>query len=236
MTMTTALMHAGAMHIREWPSSERPREKLLQRGPAALSDAELLAIFLGSGLRGRDAVQTGRELLDGHGPLRALLDRGPMELARLPGLGPARACQLAAALELGNRHLAAALERGDALTDPVAAGRYFARRLRSRAQEVFAVLFLDTRHRALAFEELFAGTIDGAEVHPREVVRRALALNAAAVIVGHNHPSGCPDPSSADRAVTQRLKQALSLVEIRLLDHFVVGDGEPVSMAARGLV
>ena len=236
MTIGAGLMHPAPMHIREWPSTERPREKLLQRGPAALSDAELLAIFLGSGLPGRDAVQTGRELLEGHGPLRALLDRAPVELARLPGLGPARACQLAAALELGNRHLAAALARGDALTDPVAAGRYFARRLRARPHEVFAVLFLDTRHRALAFEELFAGTIDGAEVHPREVVRRALGHNAAAVIVGHNHPSGCPDPSAADRAVTQRLKQALSLVEIRLLDHFVVGDGEPVSMAARGLV
>ncbi|WP_028918422.1 DNA repair protein RadC [Pseudoxanthomonas sp. J35] len=224
------------MRIRDWPSDERPRERLLARGPAGLSDAELLAIFLGSGLHGRDAVQTARELLASHGPLRALLDRPPAGLARLPGLGPARACQLAAALELGNRHLAAALERGEALTDPAAAGRYFARRLRSRPHEVFAVLFLDTRHRALAFEELFHGTIDGAEVHPREVVRRALAHNAAAVIVGHNHPSGCSDPSAADRAVTARLKQALGLVEIRLLDHFVVGDGEPVSMAARGLV
>lgn len=236
MTLATMLMQAGNMRIRDWPNSERPREKLLQRGPGALSDAELLAIFLGSGLPGRDAVQTGRELLEAHGPLRVLLDHSPADLARLPGLGPARACQLAAALELGNRHLAAALERGDALTDPIAAGRYFARRLRPRKHEVFAALFLDTRHRALAFEELFAGTIDGAEVHPREVVRRALTYNAAAVIVGHNHPSGCADPSAADRAVTQRLKQALALVEIRLLDHFVVGDGEPVSMAARGLV
>ncbi|WP_019397626.1 DNA repair protein RadC, partial [Pseudoxanthomonas sp. GW2] len=147
-----------------------------------------------------------------------------------------RACALAAALELGNRHLAAALERGEALTDPASAGRYFARRLRPRPHEVFAALFLDNRHRALAFEELFTGTIDGAEVHPREVVRRALAHNAAAVIVGHNHPSGCPDPSAADRAITARLRQALSLVEVRLLDHFVVGDGEPVSMAARGLL
>ena len=224
------------MHISDWPAPERPREKLLGRGAGALSDAELLAIFLGSGLPGRDAVQTSRELLDAHGPLRALLDRRPAELARLPGLGPARACQLAAALELGNRHLAAALERGDALTDPGAAGRYFARRLRPYPHEVFAALFLDTRHRALAFEELFQGTIDGAEVHPREVVRRALGHNAAAVIIGHNHPSGCSDPSAADRAVTARLKQALALVEIRLLDHFVVGDGEPVSMAARGLV
>ncbi|HZV37831.1 MAG TPA: DNA repair protein RadC, partial [Pseudoxanthomonas sp.] len=150
--------------------------------------------------------------------------------------GPARACKLVAALELGNRHLAASLERGIALTDPFTAGRYFAQRLRHRAHEVFAALFLDTRHRALAFEELFQGTIDGSEVHPREVVRRALAHNAAAVIVGHNHPSGCADPSSADRAITARLKQALSLVEVRLLDHFVVGDGSPVSLAARGWV
>jgi len=224
------------MHIRDWPATERPREKLLARGAAVLSDAELLAIFLGSGLQGRDAVQTARELLATHGPLRTLLDLPPPALARLPGLGPARACALGAALELGNRHLAAALERGQALTDPATAGRYFARRLRPRPHEVFAALFLDTRHRALAFEELFNGTIDGAEVHPREVVRRALAHNAAAVIIGHNHPSGCPDPSAADRAVTARLKQALALVEVRLLDHFVVGDGEPVSMAARGMV
>lgn len=224
------------MHIREWPSDERPREKLLARGPGALSDAELLAIFLGSGLRGRDAVTTARELLGAHGPLRALLDRPASALATLPGLGPARACALAAALEVGRRHLSAALERGEAMTDPAAAGRYFAQRLRGYPHEVFAVLFLDTRHRSLGFEELFRGTLDGAEVHPREVVRRALALNAAAVIVGHNHPSGNPEPSAADRAVTARLKQALALVDLRLLDHFVIGDGAPVSLAARGWV
>ena len=229
-------MHATPLHIRDWPAEERPREKLLARGPAALSDAELLAIFLGSGLRGRDAVQTARELLAEHGRLRALLERTPAELAELPGLGPARACKLAAALELGNRHMAAGLERGEAMTDPAMAGRYFAQRLRHFGHEVFAVLFLDTRHRALGFEELFRGSIDGAEVHPREVVRRALAHNAAAVIVGHNHPSGCPDPSAADRALTARLKQALGLVDVRLLDHFVVGDGAPVSLAARGWV
>ena len=229
-------MHATHLHIRDWPAEERPREKLLARGPAALSDAELLAIFLGSGLRGRDAVQTARELLVEHGPLRALLECSPAELAELPGLGPARSCKLAAALELGNRHLVAGLERGEAMTDPAMAGRYFAQRLRHFGHEVFAVLFLDTRHRALGFEELFRGSIDGAEVHPREVVRRALAHNAAAVIVGHNHPSGCPDPSAADRALTARLKQALGLVDVRLLDHFVVGDGTPVSLAARGWV
>lgn len=225
-----------AMHIRDWPATERPREKLLARGAPVLSDAELLAIFLGSGLRGLDAVATARKLLAEHGPLRTLLERSPSELATLPGLGPARACRLSAVLELGNRYLAAGLERGEALTDPQAAGRYFAQRLRGHRNEIFAALFLDTRHRALAFEELFRGTVDGAEVHPREVVRRALVHNAAAVIVGHNHPSGSAEPSAADRAVTARLKQALALVDMRLLDHFVVGDGAPVSLAARGWV
>ena len=224
------------MHIRDWPAAERPREKLLARGPGALSDAELLAIFLGSGLRGRDAVETARDLLGAHGPLRALLERSAVELAGLPGLGPARACALSAALELGHRHLSADLERGAALSDPQAAGRYFAQRLRGLPHEVFAALFLDNRHRSIAFEELFRGTHDGAEVHPREVVRRALAHNAAAVIVGHNHPSGNREPSAADRAVTARLKQALSLVDLRLLDHFVIADGPPVSLAARGWV
>lgn len=224
------------MHIRDWPASERPREKLLARGAASLSDAELLAIFLGSGLRGRDAVGTARDLLIQHGPLRGLLEQSPAALAELPGLGPARACALAAALELGNRHLAGALERGDALSDPGAVGRYFSQRLRHHRHEVFAALFLDTRHRAIAFEELFRGTVDSTEVHPREVVRRALSHNAAAVIVGHNHPSGHPEPSAADRAVTARLKQALGLVDVRLLDHFVIADGPPVSLAAQGWI
>ncbi|WP_460830976.1 RadC family protein [Lysobacter humi (ex Lee et al. 2017)] len=224
------------MRIRDWPAAERPREKLLARGAGALSDAELIALFLGSGLRGQDAVATARDLLGLHGPLRVLLERPPAALAKLHGLGPARACTLAAALELGQRVLAAELERGTALTDPPSAGRYFSQRLRGEPCEVFAVMFLDVRHRVLAFEEMFRGTLDGAEVHPREVVRRALAHNAAAVIVGHNHPSGNPEPSVADRAVTARLKQALALVDLRLLDHFVVGDGPATSMAARGWV
>jgi DNA repair protein RadC len=224
------------MHIRDWPADERPREKLLARGAGALSDAELLALFLGSGLRGQDAVATARGLLAAHGPLRRLLERSPQSMATLPGLGPARACRLAAALELGQRVLAAELERGEALTDPPSAGRLFAQRLRAADHEVFAVMFLDTRHRMLAFEEMFHGTLDGAEVHPRDVARRALAHNAAAVLVGHNHPSGNPEPSAADRAVTARLKQALALVDVRLLDHFVIGDGPPVSMATRGWV
>lgn len=224
------------MHIRDWPASERPREKLLARGAGALSDAELLALFLGSGVRGQDAVATARTLLAAHGPLRRLLEQPPKALATLRGVGPARACALAAALEIGQRVLASALERGEALKDPPTAGRLFAQRLRPHDHEVFAAMFLDTRHRMIAFEEMFHGTIDGAEIHPRDVARRALAHNAAAVIVGHNHPSGNPEPSAADRAVTARLKQALGLVDVRLLDHFVVGDGPAVSMAARGWV
>ena len=222
------------MRIHDWPSEERPREKLLLRGPGTLSDAELLALFIGSGVRGSDAVQTARQLLKHHGPMRALLDHPASVLAGLPGLGPARACKLAAALELGLRHLGGELERGLSIADPNAAGRHFAQRLRGRTREIFAVLFLDTRHRCLAYEELFAGTIDGAEVHPREVVRRALAHNAAALIVAHNHPSGNPEPSAADRAVTNRLRDALALIDVRLLDHFIVGDGPAVSLASRG--
>lgn len=224
------------MHIRDWPETERPREKLLARGPGSLSDAELLALYLGSGVAGSDAVASARGLLADQGGLRRLLDRDPRALTRLRGIGPARACLLAAALELGHRHLAAQLERGEALGDPACAGRYFAQRLRRQPHEVFAVLYLDTRHRALGFEELFRGGIDGAEVHPRILVQRALAHGAAAAIIGHNHPSGSPEPSAADRAVTARIKQALALVDVRLLDHFVIGDGPPTSMAQLGLV
>ncbi len=224
------------MHIHDWPEGERPREKLLAQGAARLSDAELLAVFLGSGTRGRSAVAVGRQLLMRAGNLRALLDMPAAELAQLPGVGPARACALAGALELGTRHLAQGLARGEALTEPGRAGEYLSRRLRALPYEVFACLFLDTRHRVIAFEELFRGTLDGAEVHPREVVQRCLAHHAAAVILGHNHPSGSAEPSAADRAVTARLKQALALVEVRLLDHFIIGDGPPCSMARLGAV
>ena len=222
------------MHIRDWPAAERPREKLLALGAAALSDAELLAIFIGCGARGQSAVDIGRRLLADSGGLRQLLDRPVAELARLRGLGPARSCALGAALELGTRHLQQQLQRGEALADPDQAGLYFARKLRPLPHEVFACLFLDTRHRVLAYEELFRGTLDGSEVHPREVARRCLANNAAAVIFGHNHPSGNAEASAADRAVTARLKQALALVEVRVLDHFIIGDGAPTSMAQRG--
>lgn len=224
------------MKISDWPLNERPRERLLAHGPQALSDAELLAIFLGSGSHGVDAVGAARHLLARVGSLRSLLEMPTTDLLAVRGLGPARVCTLKAALELGCRHLAANLARGEALTDPARAGEYFARRLRGLPHEVFAGLFLDNRHRAIAFEELFRGTIDGAEVYPREVLKRCLTHNAAALIVGHNHPSGSSEPSAADRAVTLRLRDALALVEIRLLDHFVIGDGAPCSLAARGWV
>ena len=226
---------AGPMAIHDWPKTERPRERLLAQGPAALSDAELLALFLGSGTRGRDAVQSARALLAEHGPLRRLLDLPATALARLPGLGPARSCALAAGLELAQRHLAATLREGDAVGASLqAASRYLQQHLRARPNEVFAVLFMDNQHRLLSYEELFQGTVNAATVHPREVVRRALALNAAAVIVSHNHPSGDAEPSQADRELTQVLCQVLSVVDVRLLDHIIIGEGPPVSFAARG--
>jgi len=224
------------MTIRDWPAEERPREKLLARGAGALSDAELLALFIGSGRRGLTAVDVGRELLTQCGGLRLLLSAAPGELAGRPGLGAAKASRLHAALELGRRFLASELERTDALTRPAACAQFLRARLVAYPYEVFACLFLDNRHRMLAFEELFRGSIDGASVHPREVVRRCLAHNAAAVIFAHNHPSGVPEPSQADRDITLDLKRALALIDVRVLDHFVVGEGAPVSLAERGLL
>jgi len=223
------------MSIRQWPESERPREKLLARGSAALSDAELLAVLLGSGVRGKDAITLGRELLMQAGSLTALLGR-PDQHIRLSGLGPAKRARMAAALELARRSLAEKLNDGASLTNPRDSGEFLRARLRHLPYEVFACLYLDNRHRVLAFEELFRGTVDSAGVHPREVVRACLQHNAAAVIVAHNHPSGVAEPSAADQAITRELSQALRLIDVRLLDHLVIGHGEPVSMLARGLL
>ena len=222
--------------IREWPVEERPREKLFARGSASLSDAELLAVFLGSGRHGMTAVDVGRELLNSAGSLKALLDQEPTKLAQLPGLGTAKACRVHAALELGRRYLASELRRPDVLAHPSACADYLRARIGAHPYEVFACLFLDQRHRVIAFEELFRGTIDGASVHPREVVRRCLAHNAAAVIFAHNHPSGVAEPSQADREITAELKRALALIDVRVLDHFIVGHGAPTSLAARGIL
>jgi DNA repair protein RadC len=224
------------MTIRDWPEQERPREKMLARGAAALSDAELLALFFGSGRRGQTAVDLGRELLSQQGGLKPLLELDPSALAGQPGLGAAKSCRLHAALELGRRYLASELQRPDALTNPAACADYLRARIAAHPYEVFACLFLDNRHRVIAFEELFRGSIDGASVHPREVVRRCLAHNAAAVIFAHNHPSGVAEPSQADRDITAELQRALALIEVRVLDHFIVGSGQPLSLAERGML
>jgi DNA repair protein RadC len=223
------------MSIRDWPEGERPREKLLTRGSAALSDAELLAVLLGSGARGKDALAMGRELLSDAGSLSALLTR-PEQAIRTRGLGPAKRARIAAALELARRSLGEQLRERPALGNPRDSGDYLRARLRDLPYEVFGCLYLDNRHRVLAFEELFRGTVDGASVHPREVVRACLKHNACAVIFAHNHPSGVAEPSAADRAITHELRNALQLVGVRVLDHLVIGSGEPVSMAARGLI
>lgn len=224
------------MSIRHWPAAERPREKLLARGPESLSDAELLAIFLRTGTAGRNAIELGRDLIEEHGGLRACLDLPPKRLQACRGLGSATTALLLAALELGRRYLLADLRRGDALANPDATRRFLQARLRGYPHEVFACLYLDNRHRVIDHEILFRGTLDGASVHPREVVKAALAHNAAAVILAHNHPSGVAEPSQADLHLTRRLREALGLVDIRVLDHLVIGDGEAVSFAERGLL
>jgi len=222
------------MPITDWPAAERPREKLLARGAHTLSDAELLAIFLRTGIPGKTALDLARDLLNTFDGLRGLLDSETPQMCAVAGLGKAKAAQLQACLELGRRYLESGLQRTGTLNNPGDTRQYVSARLRGHLSEVFACVFLDTRHRIIGFEELFKGTIDGASVHPREVVRRALHHNAAAVILAHNHPSGVCEPSQADRNLTQRLRDALALVDIRVLDHLVVGDGPAVSFAERG--
>ncbi|HET7649937.1 MAG TPA: DNA repair protein RadC [Gammaproteobacteria bacterium] len=224
------------MSIQDWPLAERPREKLLAQGPVALSDAELLAVFLRVGSRGKTAVDLARDLLTEFGGLRGILTADRRRLCAAHGIGSAKFAQLQAVLEMARRHFGQRLERGNPLTDPAATRAYLTAALRDLRHEVFACLFLDTRHRVIAWEELFRGTLDGTSVHPREVVRHALGHNAAALIFAHNHPSGVAEPSDADRRLTRRLKEALALVDIRVLDHFVIGDGETVSFAERGLL
>jgi DNA repair protein RadC len=224
------------MRIADWPQAERPRERLLSDGASTLSDAELLAILLRTGTQGHSALDMARSLIGHFEGLRGLIDADCETLCARPGMGPAKYAQIHAALELARRHLRESLVRGEALTSPQATRRYLSAALRDRPHEVFCALMLDTRHRIIAFEELFSGTIDSAHVHPRVVVEQALKRRAAAMIVAHNHPSGIAEPSQADLAITRRLRDALALVDIRLLDHFIVGDGEVVSLAERGLV
>jgi DNA repair protein RadC len=224
------------MAIHEWPLHERPREKLLLHGAQHLSDAELLAVLFGSGCRGASAVDVGRQLLTRFGSLRGLLLTDSNTSQAVPGLGPRRYGLLQAALELTRRHYRQEIAAGPAMEAPQTTQAFLIAQLRDRPYEVFCCLYLDNRHRLIAFDELFRGTIDGASVHPREVVKQALARNAAAVILAHNHPSGVAEPSQADELITLRLKDALGLVDIRVLDHLVVGDSRCVSFAERGLL
>ncbi|MFW1678402.1 RadC family protein [Pontibacter sp. JAM-7] len=224
------------MAITDWPAAERPREKLLQQGAAALSDAELLAIFLRTGVQGKTAVDLARELLQAFGGLRELMECDKTSFCAAHGLGVAKYVQLQAVLEMARRHLAAGLMRESALNSPHDVRCYLSSRLRHQLREVFACLFLDNRHRVIEYEELFQGTLTAAAVYPREIARRALHLNAAAVILAHNHPSGVAEPSQADQQITRDVTAALQMLEVKVLDHMVVGDGEVVSMAEQGLL
>jgi len=222
--------------IVDWPEGERPREKLLLRGAAALSDAELLAIFLRTGVPGKSAVDLARDLLGKYGSLTSLFAAGLDDFCTTKGMGPAKFVQLQAVLEMSRRALKEELQRGDTLDSPRTVRDYLQLLLAGRQQEVFMVLFLDTQHRVIASEEMFHGTLSQTSVYPREVVKRALTHNAAAVILAHNHPSGVAEPSGADQLLTSALKQALALVDVRVLDHFVVAAGHTLSFAERGLL
>jgi len=224
------------MAISDWPSAERPRERLLAHGAAQLSDAELLALCLRTGIAGVSAVALARDLIGRFSGLRGLLSTDHRRLCAVKGLGMAKAAQLAAILEIARRCLAEALEAGPALGAPAAVRDYLRLSLGSRPHEVFVALFLDAQHRVLCIEELFRGTLTQTSVYPREVVKAALSANAAAVIFAHNHPSGVAQPSSADELLTRRLKDALALVEVRVLDHFVVAADHTLSFAERGLI
>ncbi|WP_423185370.1 RadC family protein [Alishewanella sp. d11] len=222
------------MAITDWPVAERPREKLLEQGATALSDAELLAIFLRTGIAGIDAVSLARQLLQQFGGLKPLLAATQQEFCQARGLGEAKYVQLQAVLELSRRFLQQQLQRTTVFSEPDLVRKYLSHLLSHEQREVFVVLYLDNQHRMICAEPLFQGTIDASPVYPRIVVQRALKHNAAAVILAHNHPSGVAEPSRADRAITERLTQAMALVDIRVLDHFVVGDAEVVSFAERG--
>jgi len=222
------------MRITDWPAAERPREKLLQCGAPALSDAELLAIFLRTGMPGVSAVDLARKLLTAFGSLRAILEADFDGFTAHAGLGLAKFAQLQAVLEMARRHLSEQLERSDVFANPAITRNFLQARLRDCHQEVFACLYLDSQHRLIRYQPHFYGTIDSASVYPRELVKAALEYNAAAVILAHNHPSGVAEPSQADRHITEQICKAMTLVDVRVLDHMVVGDGEVASFAERG--
>ncbi len=220
--------------IKSWPAAERPREKLLARGAMALSDAELLAIFLRTGIKGKNAIELAREIIAHFGGLRQLFASDIKSFCELKGLGTAKYVQLQACLEMSKRHIAEKLEKGDSINNPKQVKEYLQSHLISRPNEVFAGLFLDNQHCVIAYEELFFGTINASSVHPRVVVQRALKHNAAAMIVAHNHPSGVAEPSISDIDITAQLKNALNLIDVRLLDHMIVASHQVISMAELG--
>ena len=224
------------MTIKDLPLDARPREKMLARGPGALSDVELLAILLRTGIKGKNVFQLAQELLSTLGGLSGLLNTSTTELKLIKGLGPAKRAEVAAVLELSRRGLAEQLKQGQAFHAPDAVKQYVQLHLAHKTHEVFAVLFLDSQNRLQAMEELFRGTLSQTSVYPREVVLRALHHQAAAVVLSHNHPSGSVQPSRADETLTQTLKAALALVDVRVLDHVIVGQGQALSMAELGLI
>lgn len=223
------------MAISDWALEERPREKLLIKGAEALSDAELLAIFLRTGIKGCSAVDLARNMLADSGGLSKLLAANEEQFCQSRGVGQAKYVQLQAVVEMSRRFLGEKIQRGDALSNVSDVKNYLQARLKDYPYEVFACLFLDNKHRLIEYEELFQGTIDSASVHPREIVRRALHHNAAAVVLAHNHPSGVAEPSQSDQQITDKLKEALKLIDVRILDHFIIGD-EIISFAERGLI
>ena len=224
------------MGISDWPEGERPREKLLNKGAQSLSEAELLAIFLRTGVAGKSAVDMARDLIKRFGSLTRLFNATQKEFCEALGLGPAKYAQLQAVLEMARRALDEKIKAGDALNSPKAVRDYLCLKLAGREYEVFAGIFLDAQNRVLAVEELFRGTLSQTSVFPREVVKRALHHNAAGVIFAHNHPSGLAEPSGADEALTAALKKSLALVDVKVLDHFIVGSGAIMSFAERGLL
>jgi DNA repair protein RadC len=223
------------MAISDWPVAERPRERLLAEGAGTLSDAELLAVLLRTGVRGKSAVELARELLGRFGSVGSLLAAGKA-LLDIKGLGAAKTAQLSAAVELARRSLGERLREGAALTSPGAVRDYLRLALGAREHEVFVCLWLDAQHRVISFQESFRGTLTQTSVYPREIVKAALAANAAAVIFAHNHPSGVAQPSQADELLTRNLKEALSLVDVKVLDHFIVAGSQAISFAERGLL
>ena len=224
------------MAISDWPESERPRERLLKNGAEKLSDAELLAIFLRTGIAGKSAVDLAREMLHHFNGLTGLFAAEQSLFCGLPGLGPAKYAQLQAVLEMARRTLAEKLKSSDTLNSPKPVRDYLRLILHGKKQELFLAIFLDSQNRAIATEELFRGTLTQTSVYPREVVKRALHHNAAGVIFAHNHPSGIAEPSRADETLTQALKHALALVDVKVQDHFIVGDDSAMSFAERGMI